>query len=109
MSSPSKNPLPPTSSTAATNLSSNPNTSINTTNNTKLADNNHNIHGFGSSLPMPGLSGPANGPIGNLLKGPVDENGKLKDAGLMVGIKLDLEAEVHLTARIRGDILVGLY
>jgi len=46
---------------------------------------------------------------GNLLKGPVDANGKLKDAALMVGIKLDLEAEVHLTARIRGDILVGLY
>jgi hypothetical protein len=75
---------------------------------------------------MPGLSGVANGPvgkvltqiellsetdknIGNLLKGPVDANGKLKDAALMVGIKLDLEAEVHLTARIRGDILVGLY
>lgn len=47
--------------------------------------------------------------IGNLLKGPVDQNGKLKDAALMVGIKLDLEAEVHLTARVRGDILVGLY
>jgi hypothetical protein len=47
--------------------------------------------------------------LGNLLKGPVDEAGKLKDAALMVGIKLDLEAEVHLTARIRGDILVGLY
>jgi hypothetical protein len=60
-------------------------------------------------LPMPGLSGSANGPIGNLLKGACDENGKLKDAALMVGIKLDLEAEVHLTARIRGDILVGLY
>jgi len=27
----------------------------------------------------------------------------------MIGIKLDLEAEVHLTARIRGDIIVGLY
>lgn len=46
---------------------------------------------------------------GNLLKGPVDEDGKLKNAALMVGIKLDLEAEVHLTARVRGDILVGLY
>jgi len=63
----------------------------------------------GPGLPMPGLSGTANGPVGNLLKGPVDEAGKLKDAALMVGIKLDLEAEVHLTARIRGDILVGLY
>lgn len=82
---------------------------------------------------MPGLSGVANGPVGtqfhslsemvdeiwdpqlnitptgNLLKGPVGPDGKLKDAALMVGIKLDLEAEVHLTARIRGDILIGLY
>ncbi|RDW59637.1 hypothetical protein BP6252_12724 [Coleophoma cylindrospora] len=64
---------------------------------------------YNKSLPMPGLSGTANGPVGNLLKGPVDDNGKLKDAALMVGIKLDLEAEVHLTARVRGDILVGLY
>ncbi|KAI1086530.1 hypothetical protein F5B19DRAFT_498269 [Rostrohypoxylon terebratum] len=61
------------------------------------------------SLPMPGLSGSANGPIGNLLKGPVDDSGKLKDAALLVGIKLDLEAEVHATARVRGDIVVGLY
>ncbi|KAI1737617.1 hypothetical protein F4680DRAFT_468131 [Xylaria scruposa] len=51
------------------------------------------------SLPMPGLSGRANSPTGNLLKGPVDDEGKLKNAALMVGIKLDLEAEVHLTAR----------
>ncbi|KAI2463020.1 hypothetical protein F4781DRAFT_441271 [Annulohypoxylon bovei var. microspora] len=61
------------------------------------------------SLPMPGLSGNANGPIGNLLKGPVDESGRLKDAALLVGIKLDLEAEIHATARVRGDIVVGLY
>ncbi|KAI0095417.1 hypothetical protein F4814DRAFT_454197 [Daldinia grandis] len=53
-----------------------------------------------SSLPMPGLSGSANGPVGNLLKGPVDDTGKLKDAALLVGIKLDLEAEVHATARL---------
>lgn len=61
------------------------------------------------TLPMPNLSGKANGPIGNLLKGPVDDSGKLKSAALMVGIKLDLEAEVHVTARVRGDVLVGLY
>ncbi|KAI1778432.1 hypothetical protein F4818DRAFT_301291 [Hypoxylon cercidicola] len=61
------------------------------------------------TLPMPGLSGNANGPVGNLLKGPVDDGGKLKDAALLVGVKLDLEAEVHLTARVRGDIVVGLY
>ncbi|KAF2655182.1 hypothetical protein K491DRAFT_716544 [Lophiostoma macrostomum CBS 122681] len=46
---------------------------------------------------------------GNLLKGAVNGDGELKDASLMVGIKLDLEAEVHLTARVRGDITVGLY
>ncbi len=63
----------------------------------------------GLPIPMPNLSGQANGLVGNLLKGPVDGNGKLKDAALMVGIKLDLEAEIHLTARVRGDILVGLY
>ncbi|KAG8161116.1 hypothetical protein KVR01_009380 [Diaporthe batatas] len=63
----------------------------------------------GHSLPLPGLSGTANGPAGNLLKGPVDDHGNLKAAALTVGIKLDLEAEVHLSARVRGDILVGLY
>lgn len=47
--------------------------------------------------------------IGQLLKGAIDEDGKMKNAGLMVGIKLDLEAEVHLTARVRGDIVIGLY
>ncbi|KAH8651399.1 hypothetical protein BX600DRAFT_516969 [Xylariales sp. PMI_506] len=77
------------------------------------ADATSKLDAFGrdghNSLPMPGLSGKPNGPIGNLLKGPVDANGKLKDAALMVGIKLDLEAEVHLSARVRGDILVGLY
>ncbi|KAF2116335.1 hypothetical protein BDV96DRAFT_645665 [Lophiotrema nucula] len=48
-------------------------------------------------------------PAGNIIKGPVDDNGKLKDAALLLGIKLDLEAEIHLTARIRGDITIGLY
>ncbi len=48
-------------------------------------------------------------PTGNLIKGPVDDEGKLKSAALLVGVKLDLEAEVHLSARVRGDIVVGLY
>jgi len=47
--------------------------------------------------------------IGQLLRGATDDNGNLNKAALMVGIKLDLEAEVHLTARVRGDIVVGLY
>lgn len=66
-------------------------------------------HEKGLHLPMPGISGKPNGPVGNLLKGPVGADGNLKDAALMVGIKLDLEAEIHLTARVRGDVLVGLY
>ncbi|KAI1360699.1 hypothetical protein F5Y08DRAFT_343402 [Xylaria arbuscula] len=61
------------------------------------------------ALPLPGLSGKGNNVAGNLVKGPIDEDGKLKSAALLVGIKLDLEAEVHLSARVRGDILVGLY
>ena len=47
--------------------------------------------------------------IGQLLRGAVDDSGKNKAAALMVGIKLDLEAEIHLTARIKGDIAIGLY
>ncbi|KAI0508441.1 hypothetical protein F5B22DRAFT_397425 [Xylaria bambusicola] len=61
------------------------------------------------ALPLPGLSGQGNNVAGNLVKGPIDENGKLKAAALLVGVKLDLEAEVHLSARVRGDIVVGLY
>ncbi|KAF4985510.1 hypothetical protein FHETE_5550 [Fusarium heterosporum] len=59
-------------------------------------------------VPLPtstGLSQPA----GQLLKGATDENGAQKSAALLVGIKLDLEAEVHLTARVKGDICIGLY
>lgn len=47
--------------------------------------------------------------IGQILKGATDDNGKLRDASLLLGIKLDLEAEVHLTARVKGDVVVGLY
>ncbi|KAJ4149734.1 hypothetical protein NW754_001168 [Fusarium falciforme] len=59
-------------------------------------------------VPLPtstGLSQPA----GQLLKGATDDAGAQKSAALLVGIKLDLEAEVHLTARVKGDIVVGLY
>ncbi|KAK5634651.1 hypothetical protein RRF57_010364 [Xylaria bambusicola] len=68
-------------------------------------------YGSGSpaTLPMPGLSGAGNNVAGNLIKGPIDDDGKLKSAALLVGVKLDLEAEVHLSARVRGDIVVGLY
>ncbi|KAF2088742.1 hypothetical protein K490DRAFT_63956 [Saccharata proteae CBS 121410] len=48
-------------------------------------------------------------PAGSLLKGAVGDDGKPKDAALLLGIKLDLDAEVHLTARVRGDITIGLY
>ncbi|KAK7394062.1 hypothetical protein QQX98_013152 [Neonectria punicea] len=59
-------------------------------------------------VPLPtstGLSQPA----GQLLKGATDDAGNQKTAALLIGIKLDLEAEVHLTARVKGDICVGLY
>ncbi|KAK7927348.1 hypothetical protein PG985_004346 [Apiospora marii] len=58
--------------------------------------------------PLPTSSGLSQ-PAGQLLRGAVDDQGKNTKAALMVGIKLDLEAEVHLTARVRGDIAIGLY
>ncbi|KIX02210.1 uncharacterized protein Z518_08149 [Rhinocladiella mackenziei CBS 650.93] len=61
------------------------------------------------SMPLPPSSDYLSQPAGGLLKGATDANGELKSAALMVGIKLDLEAEVHLTARVRGDITLGLY
>lgn len=99
-----------------------------------MGNGNSKITAQSGSLPLPNLSGRPNGPVGmlyplcpphpylssgyanpvpfctgNLLRGPVDDEGNLKAAALTVGIKLDLEAEVHLSARVRGDILVGLY
>ncbi|KAF2449104.1 hypothetical protein P171DRAFT_427384 [Karstenula rhodostoma CBS 690.94] len=62
-----------------------------------------------STYPQAPSSSSLNRPAGSIVKGPVDDNGKLKDAALLLGIKLDLEAEIHLTARIRGDITIGLY
>ncbi|RDW66728.1 hypothetical protein BP5796_09477 [Coleophoma crateriformis] len=59
-----------------------------------------------SPLPASHLTGQS---VGNLLRGAMDESGKPKEAGLMLGIKLDLEAEIHLTARVRGDVVIGLY
>ncbi|KAF2726866.1 hypothetical protein EJ04DRAFT_479909 [Polyplosphaeria fusca] len=62
---------------------------------------------------LPNITPPQNSALyqapGSLLKGATDNEGNLKNASLMVGIKLDLEAEVHLTARVRGDITIGLY
>jgi hypothetical protein len=46
---------------------------------------------------------------GQLIKGAAEADGSLRDAALLLGIKLDLEAEVHLTARVKGDVVVGLY
>ncbi|KAK7427369.1 hypothetical protein QQZ08_006138 [Neonectria magnoliae] len=59
-------------------------------------------------VPLP-TSTSLNRPAGQLLKGATDDEGKQKAAALLVGIKLDLEAEVHLTARVKGDVVVGLY
>nr|POE46866.1 hypothetical protein CFP56_00198 [Quercus suber] len=40
----------------------------------------------------------------------LDEAGKpkTKDSSLKIRIELDLEVEVHLTARVQGDITIGL-
>ncbi|KAK6085430.1 hypothetical protein SCUP234_02978 [Seiridium cupressi] len=57
---------------------------------------------------LPSTSGLSQ-PAGQLLRGAVDDEGRNTKAALLVGIKLDLEAEVHLTARVRGDICIGLY
>ncbi|KAH6873952.1 hypothetical protein B0T10DRAFT_416015, partial [Thelonectria olida] len=59
-------------------------------------------------VPLPTATG-LHQPAGQLLKGATDAEGKQTSAALLVGIKLDLEAEVHLTARVKGDIVVGLY
>jgi hypothetical protein len=40
------------------------------------------------------------------LKEIIDGEGKLKDPALLIGIKLDLEAEIHLTARIKVRVLI---
>ncbi|RYP08806.1 hypothetical protein DL765_008669 [Monosporascus sp. GIB2] len=60
-------------------------------------------------LPQLPTSSGLSQPAGQLLRGATDDKGNQKAAALLVGIKLDLEAEVHLTARVRGDICVGLY
>ncbi|TEY82584.1 hypothetical protein BOTCAL_0028g00050 [Botryotinia calthae] len=60
-------------------------------------------------LPNPPSSEGLRAPAGHLLKGATEADGSLKPAAVMVGIKLDLEAEAHLTAHIRGDIVIGLY
>ncbi|KAK8172957.1 hypothetical protein BKA80DRAFT_307385 [Phyllosticta citrichinensis] len=59
-----------------------------------------------SFVKNPSLTNP---PTGTLLKGATDADGKQKDPALLLGIKLDLDAEIHLTARVRGDIAIGLY
>ncbi|CAJ2505774.1 Uu.00g131680.m01.CDS01 [Anthostomella pinea] len=61
------------------------------------------------TLPQLPTSGGLAQPAGQLLRGATDEQGNQKSPALLVGIKLDLEAEVHLTARVRGDICIGLY
>ncbi|CAG9953064.1 unnamed protein product [Clonostachys rosea f. rosea IK726] len=60
------------------------------------------------TVPLPTATGLAE-PAGQLIKGATQDDGSLRDAALLLGIKLDLEAEVHLTARVKGDVVVGLY
>jgi hypothetical protein len=67
--------------------------------------------------PLPSGRNPLNNNPGNQLsqRDPSDakagEDGKKKedrDSSLKIKIELDLEVEVHLTARIKGDITIGL-
>ncbi|KAH0137239.1 hypothetical protein KCU67_g15821, partial [Aureobasidium melanogenum] len=67
--------------------------------------------------PLPTGRNPLNGNPGNALsqRSPTDtqagEDGKKKgdrDSSLKIKIELDLDVEVHLTARIKGDITIGL-
>jgi len=65
---------------------------------------------------LPSGRNPLNGNPGNQLsqRNPSDaksEDGKKKDdrdSSLKIKIELDLDVEVHLTARIKGDITIGL-
>lgn len=64
---------------------------------------------------MPTGRNPLNGNPGNALsqRSPTDtqagEDGKKTgDSSLKIKIELDLDVEVHLTARIKGDITIGL-
>ncbi|KAI4719484.1 hypothetical protein E4T48_04263 [Aureobasidium sp. EXF-10727] len=68
--------------------------------------------------PLPTGRNPLNGNPGNALsqRSPTDtaageDNKKGKDdrdSSLKIKIELDLDVEVHLTARIKGDITIGL-
>jgi hypothetical protein len=42
------------------------------------------------------------------VKLPTDAEGKPKDPSLQISIKLDIAVEVHITARVKGDIIIGL-
>ena len=37
-----------------------------------------------------------------------DDIGKEEKSSLKIRIELDLEVEVHLTARVKGDVTIGL-
>lgn len=67
--------------------------------------------------PLPSGRNPLNGNPGSELskRSPTDtsagDDGKKKedrDSSLKIKIELDLDVEVHLTARIKGDITIGL-
>ncbi|KAF3025075.1 hypothetical protein E8E14_014523 [Neopestalotiopsis sp. 37M] len=69
------------------------------------SDDEHNAPGMGNAsglpvsantLPKPVTAGTIQGPAGSLLKGPVTADGKQKDPLILVGIKLDLEADIHV-------------
>ena len=45
---------------------------------------------------------------GSLIHLPTGPDGKPKDPSLQISIKLDIAVEVHVTARVHGDIIIGL-
>ncbi|KAI0008516.1 hypothetical protein F4779DRAFT_641621 [Xylariaceae sp. FL0662B] len=46
---------------------------------------------------------------GQLLKGATASDGRPKEPSLLIGLKPDIEADVQLSARVKGDVTVGLY
>lgn len=69
------------------------------------------INGAGKGLQPKGLPPPDLKSAERMIKEPAGQllSGPKKDPSFLIGVKLDLEAEVVLQARVRGDITVGLY
>jgi hypothetical protein len=106
---PSVSPMPTTLGDSSS-LPTPPHTNLSSSGDDAQAQGNRRLNlATGAASPSPHPNSVLYQAPGSLLKGATDDEGNLKPAALMLGIKLDLEAEVHLTARVRGDITIGLY